>query len=40
MLGSDWKEGHDLLDYDRPAELLLPEDNAAVLKIICFIIYH
>ncbi|KAK1248593.1 hypothetical protein MKX08_006813 [Trichoderma sp. CBMAI-0020] len=40
MLGPDWKEGHDLLDHDRPAELLLPEDNAAALKIICSIIHH
>lgn len=40
MLGPDWKEGHDLLDYDRPAEVLLPEDNAAALKIICSIVHH
>lgn len=40
MFGPDWKEGHDLLDCDRPAELLLPEDNAAALKIICSIIHH
>jgi len=29
MFGLDWKEGHDMLDRDGPAELLLPEDNAA-----------
>lgn len=40
MFGPDWKEGHDLLDCDRPTELLLPEDNAAALKIICSIIHH
>jgi hypothetical protein len=36
----DWKEGRDLLDRDGPAELLLPEDNAAALKIICSVIHH
>ncbi|KAL7909984.1 hypothetical protein GGI35DRAFT_468975 [Trichoderma velutinum] len=40
MFGPAWKEGHDLLDCDRPVELSLPEDNAAALKIICFIIHH
>lgn len=40
MLGPNWKEGHDLLNCDGPAELLLPEDNAAALKIICSIIHH
>jgi hypothetical protein len=40
MFGPDWKEGHDLLDRDRPAEISLPEDNAAALKIICSIIHH
>jgi len=40
MFGPDWKEGHDMLDRKGPAELLLPEDNAAALKIICSIIHH
>ena len=40
MLGPDWKEGHDLLDSNKPAEILLPEDNAAALEIICSIIHH
>ncbi|KAH7019591.1 hypothetical protein EDB80DRAFT_600972 [Ilyonectria destructans] len=40
MFGPDWKEGHDMLDRNGPAELLLPEDNAAALKIICSIIHH
>ncbi|KAH8782917.1 hypothetical protein F5883DRAFT_537395 [Diaporthe sp. PMI_573] len=40
MFRPDWKEGQDLLDRDGPAELLLPEDNAAALKIICSIIHH
>jgi hypothetical protein len=40
MLGPHWKEGHDLLGHDGPMELLLPEDNAAAMKIICAIIHH
>jgi hypothetical protein len=40
MFGPDWKEGHDILDLDAPAELSLPEDNASALKLICAIIHH
>jgi hypothetical protein len=40
MLGPDWKEGNGLRDRDGPYEILLPEDNAAALKIICSIIHH
>lgn len=40
MLGPGWKEGHDLLDCDKPAEIPLPEDNAVAMKIICSIIHH
>lgn len=40
MFRPDWKEGQDMLDRDGPAELLLPEDNAAALKIICSVIHH
>lgn len=40
MFRPDWKEGQDMLDRDGPAELVLPEDNAAALKIICSIIHH
>lgn len=40
MLGPDWKEGHGLLVCDGPAEILLPEDNAAAMKIVCSIIHH
>jgi hypothetical protein len=40
MFGPNWKEGHDMLDRDGPSELLLSEDNAAALKIICSIIHH
>lgn len=40
MFRPDWKEGQDMLNRDGPAELLLPEDNAAALKIICLIIHH
>ncbi|KAH7357230.1 hypothetical protein BKA65DRAFT_524386 [Rhexocercosporidium sp. MPI-PUGE-AT-0058] len=40
MFGPDWKEGHNMLDRDRPVELLLPEDNADALKVICAVIHH
>ncbi|KAL7798794.1 hypothetical protein V8C43DRAFT_276286 [Trichoderma afarasin] len=40
MFRSDWKEGRDLLNCDRPTEIPLPEDNAAALKIMCSVIHH
>lgn len=40
MLGPDWKEGHNMLDRDRPVELLLPEDNASALELICAIVHY
>ena len=40
LFGPDWKEGHNMLDRDGPVELLLPEDNAGALKLICAIIHH
>ncbi|KAI9659672.1 MAG: hypothetical protein M1829_006580, partial [Trizodia sp. TS-e1964] len=40
MFGPEWKEGHNMLDRDGPVEVLLPEDNAAALKLICAIIHH
>ncbi|RFU34189.1 hypothetical protein B7463_g2175, partial [Scytalidium lignicola] len=40
MLGPDWKEGHNILDRNGLAEILLPEDNATALKFICAIIHH
>ncbi|PVH69810.1 hypothetical protein DL98DRAFT_564318 [Cadophora sp. DSE1049] len=40
MFGPDWKEGQNMLDRDMPVELLLPEDNADALKVICAVIHH
>ncbi|APA05238.1 hypothetical protein sscle_01g000080 [Sclerotinia sclerotiorum 1980 UF-70] len=40
MFGSNWQEGHDLLNHEGPIELSLPEDNAAALEIIFAIIHH
>jgi len=40
MLGPEWKEGHDMLGRDGPAEVPLPDDNAAALNLICAIIHH
>ncbi|KAG5782216.1 hypothetical protein H9Q73_004144 [Fusarium xylarioides] len=40
MLGPDWKEGHDMRNHDGPFELSLPDDNAAALKLICYIIHY
>lgn len=40
MFEPDWKEGDNMLGRDGPVELLLPEDNAAAMKLICAIIHH
>ncbi|KAL3424235.1 hypothetical protein PVAG01_03516 [Phlyctema vagabunda] len=41
LLGPDWKEGHEMLDRDGPpTELILPEDNAAALQLICTVLHH
>jgi len=40
MFGPGWKEGHDILDRDGPIELVLPEDNASALQLICIILHH
>lgn len=40
LFGPDWQEGHNMLDRGGPVELLLPEDNARALKLICVIIHH
>ena len=40
MFGPDWKEGHNMLGRDGLVEQLLPEANAAALKIICDVIHH
>ncbi|KAF5674644.1 hypothetical protein FCIRC_7709 [Fusarium circinatum] len=39
MLGPNWKEGHDMRHSDGPFELLLPDDDATALKIICSVIH-
>jgi hypothetical protein len=40
MFGPGWKEGHAMLGQEEPVEILLPEDNAAALELICAIIHH
>ena len=40
MLGPNWKEGHNMLERNGPLELLLPEDDAAALQLICAIVHH
>ncbi|KAK1716865.1 uncharacterized protein BDZ83DRAFT_743824 [Colletotrichum acutatum] len=35
-----FSEGLDMHDQGRPSELLLPEDNVAVLAITCSVIHH
>lgn len=40
MLGPEWKEGRDTLDADGPAEIILPEDDAVALQVICSIVHH
>lgn len=39
MLGSNWKEGRDLIEKGL-VNLLLPEDNAMAMKYVCAIIHH
>ena len=39
MLGSNWKEGRDLIGKGL-VNLLLPEDNAMAMKYVCAIIHH
>ncbi|KAF5627118.1 hypothetical protein F52700_8601 [Fusarium sp. NRRL 52700] len=39
MLGPNWKEGHDMQNHNGPFELLLPDDNAIALGIICSVIH-
>ncbi|KAK0118388.1 hypothetical protein ONS95_012677 [Cadophora gregata] len=40
MFGPDWNEGHDILGRDEPVEVLLPEDNADALNVICAVLHH
>ncbi|KAF5544662.1 hypothetical protein FMEXI_6491 [Fusarium mexicanum] len=39
MLGPNWKKGHDMRNHNGPHEVLLPDDDATVLKIICSVIH-
>ncbi|KAF5579818.1 btb poz domain-containing protein [Fusarium pseudocircinatum] len=39
MLGPNWKEGHDMRHRNGPFELLLPDDDATALEIICSVIH-
>ncbi|KAF4439126.1 btb poz [Fusarium acutatum] len=40
MLGPNWKEGHDMRHHDGPLEILLPDDDATALEIICLVVHH
>ncbi|XEV07515.1 hypothetical protein FSHL1_012802 [Fusarium sambucinum] len=40
MLGPNWKEGNDLRHQQGPFELLLPEDDAVAMQIICVVIHY
>ncbi|OBS22796.1 hypothetical protein FPOA_09123 [Fusarium poae] len=40
MLGPQWKEGHDMREQHGRFELPLPDDNAAALEIICYVIHY
>jgi hypothetical protein len=40
LLGPDWMEGNKMLDRDGPVEILLPEDDADALNLLCAILHH
>ncbi|KAF1937281.1 hypothetical protein EJ02DRAFT_357184 [Clathrospora elynae] len=40
MFAPAWKEGDALLSQFDPIEILLPEDNATSMRIVCAIIHH
>ncbi|KAF5668771.1 btb poz domain-containing protein [Fusarium denticulatum] len=39
MLGPSWKEGHDMRQHGGSHEVLLPDDNASAMEIICSVIH-
>ncbi|KAH5617660.1 hypothetical protein HBI23_251470 [Parastagonospora nodorum] len=40
MFTPNWKEGDALFSQSEPMEILLPEDNATSMRLICAIIHH
>jgi hypothetical protein len=40
MFTPEWKEGDALLSQSGPIEILLPEDNATYMRLLCAIIHH
>jgi hypothetical protein len=40
MFTPEWKEGDTLLSQSRPIEILLPEDDATGMRLVCAIIHH
>jgi hypothetical protein len=40
MFAPAWKEGDALLSQSNPTEILLPEDNASSMRLVCAIIHH
>ncbi|PVH91489.1 hypothetical protein DM02DRAFT_678066 [Periconia macrospinosa] len=40
MFRPDWKEGKSLPNRTEPAELSLPEDDPAAMRLICAVIHH
>ncbi|PNP78640.1 hypothetical protein FNYG_07986 [Fusarium nygamai] len=39
MLGPNWKEGHDMRQHSGSHGVLLPDDNATAMEIICSVIH-
>ncbi|KAF5584300.1 hypothetical protein FPANT_7903 [Fusarium pseudoanthophilum] len=39
MLGPNWKGGHDMRQHGGSHEVLLPDDNATAMRIICSVIH-
>lgn len=40
MLDPRWKEGQNMLEQEDPVELLLPDDSAEGMKLVCAHIHH
>lgn len=40
IFGSELREGHQMSNQIDPIEIMLPEDDATALKIICSVIHH
>lgn len=40
MFKQEWREGYDMKSRAEPVDILLPEDDATALQILCAVIHH